>query len=129
VYRTLEFKSEYPDEWQFDQEDNPIGPGSRELADEIAARLAEYASVISSVEQHSYYGWGFETRYENCTFYQVLNPADGDCYFTIQCLGYWLRKLLFKKPRQTFGRYCDVVDQALRRIPQISDLKWGDFRS
>ena len=114
MYRKVEFKSEYPDDWQFDENDNPIAPGSREVADQIAAQLADHVSEVSPVDQHSYYGWSFETNFENCRFYQVLNPVDGDCYFTVQCLGYWIRKLLFKK------RSADLID-ALQHI-------WFEFR-
>ena len=125
MYRRVEFKSQYVDDWEFDENGDPITPGYRNVAEKIAAQLAHNLSHITAVVQHSYYGWAFET----CRFYQVLGTAgnDGQCCLTIQCLGYWLRKLLFKKPRLTFVRYCEAVDEAIQRIPETSALRWDDF--
>jgi hypothetical protein len=127
--RTVEFKSALPDEWQFAEDGNPVAPGSRGLADEIVAELSEKVSEITPVEQHSYYGWGFETRFEGCRFYHVLNPVAGDCYLTVQCVGYWRRRILFLRPQETFNRYCDVLDHALNNVRGVSDVRWTNYNA
>jgi hypothetical protein len=39
MFRTVEFRSTFPDEWQFDASQNPISPGARDLALAIEQEL------------------------------------------------------------------------------------------
>jgi hypothetical protein len=124
MIRTVKFKSSFVNEWRFDASGNPVAPGARELADRIASKIAERASVVRPIRQHSYYGWAFDVRYDNCRFINVLNPASDENYLSIKLGFYWLRWLLTRHSRQKLDEYCLVVKQALAAIPQISNVVW-----
>jgi hypothetical protein len=129
MYRTVEFKHTFPDEWVFDENENPIAPGARELANAVVSGLSARISNVSRVQQHSFYGWGFDVEFEGSTFYNVVNPADEKCYLTVQMLGYWLKWLLRKRPRDSFERYSTVLTEVLRDIPALSGINWQQYRT
>ena len=127
MYRTVEFKSTFPNEWAFDKKENPIAPGARALAEAIAAKLRERLSSVTSIKQHEYYGWGFEATCDGSTFYNVLNPAD-ECYLTVSMDWYGLKTMFFRRPRICFDRYCAILGESLRDIPDVSDVEWHAYR-
>jgi hypothetical protein len=127
MYRTVVFISTFPNEWTFDENDNPLAPGARQLADTIAAKLLSQVVSVSEVHQHEYYGWEFDVLTENGTFVHVLNPGDR-CYLTISMRWHWLKAILLKQPRQVFERYCEFLTETLQFIPEISRIEWDDFR-
>jgi hypothetical protein len=129
MYRTVKFKSGYVDEPKFDDAGSPIAPGSRELAEDIVAALGPDVVVSGPVKQHSFYGWGFSNKFGFCKFYNVLNPAGEECYFTVSVNWYWLLSLLMMRPKAIFDRYCEIVDRALRSLPKVSDIVWESYRS
>src|SRR5439155_7924578 len=114
MYRTVTFNSGYHDEPKFDERGSPIAPGYRELADDIVAALGTEVLVSAPVKQHSYYGWGFSSKFGLCRFYSVLNPVGKECHLTISVNWYWLLSLLMMRPKAIFDRYCEVIDRALR---------------
>jgi hypothetical protein len=127
MYRTVVFNSTFPNEWKFDENENPSAPGARELAETIVAKLRPRVASVSEVEQHEYYGWGFTTTLQRGTFYNVLNPAD-DCYLTVSMDWYALKAILRQRPRQPFERYCDALVDALREISEVSNVRWEAYR-
>ena len=129
MYRTLQFRSGWVDDPDFDDADNQTAPGARELADAIVACLAEHVTDLSGVEQHSFYGWGFSCAFHNASFYNVLSPAGHEGYLTTQYLGYWFDKLLFRKPRLRFDVYCNLLSNVLSQVENISEFEWDDYRS
>lgn len=128
MYCTVQFNSTFPNEWVFDANDNPAAPGARDLAEEIAAKLRGRASSVTAVDQHEYYGWGFEAVFEGSTFYNVLNPVDADCYLTVSMNWYALKALLLKRPRASFDRYRAVLSDVLNSISQVSGIQWQAYR-
>jgi predicted nucleic acid-binding protein len=71
----------------------------------------------------------FEARFEGFTFDNVLNPVDETSYLTISLRRYWLKKMLFRRPRQAFEHYCGVVDRVLCDRVCVSELAWEAYRS
>jgi len=128
MYRSVNFKSEYPDEWGFDAQKNPIAPGSRELADKIFEILSKQVTATTPIRQHSFYGWAFGARFNDSTFYNVLNPAGGECYLTISSDRYWIRTLLLKRPKKCFENYCELVNEVLQQVPKVSEIVWQDYK-
>jgi hypothetical protein len=128
MLRAVEFRSGFANDWQFDADGNPVAPGARELADAIAGELEKHADVVVPVEQHSYYGWAFETRFAGCRFINVLNPGDKRCYFTVELCWCWVRALLLQRPRHRFDAYCAVLEKSLAAIPRVSDVVWESLR-
>ena len=129
MYRTVEFRSSLVvDEPQFDEDDNPISPGSRELAELIANRMKSRVRLISSVDQHEYYGWGFEAATDKATFYNVLNPAGEENYFTVSMDWYLIKLMLLRRPIESFEAYCALLTDTLEGIPGLSDFHWQDYR-
>lgn len=124
MYRTLEFRSALRNEWQFGERGNPTAPGSRELVDRLIRELGRRIPILTPVEQHSYYGWAFTTRLDRCTFQNVLNPGIDTCFLAISIELYWLSVLLRRRPKRALDRYVRILDEALRQIEVVSDLRW-----
>ncbi len=129
MFRTAEFRSTFANNWQFDENENPIAPGVRELADTIARELESRANVVSLIEQHSYYAWSFEAKFAGCRFVNVLNPGDEACYLTVQLCWYGARVLLLQRPRKRFDTYCSILEASLAAIQGVSDVVWQPYRS
>jgi hypothetical protein len=123
MHRTLVFDSSWKNEWKFNSDDNPIAPGAKELAQEIVKVLKRKVSGISDVSQHSHYGWGFSTEFDDVSFYQVLNPVDA-VYLTVKMESYFLKVLLLQRPKASFERYCVFLEEALGEVQGISNLRW-----
>ena len=129
MYRTVEFKSVFPDYTRFDDSGEPIVPGGRALTDAIVSRLCDVVISVSDVDQHEYYGWGFAASNVGGGFYNVVNPAGEKCYLTVSMDWYFLKLLLFRRPKNTFEAYCWVLTDVLRSIHEISNISWQDCRS
>lgn len=125
MYRTVTFKSTFPNQWQFDHAGNAVAPGARELAEAIVASLRSRVESTTAIEQHSYFGWGFEVTFENRRFCNVVNPAGDEACLTVQFPWQWVWELLLRRPKKTFDRYCDVLADSLAAIPQVSAINWG----
>ena len=128
MHRTVAFVCEEPMEWEYDSAGDPIAPGGKALTERIAAALAAAGCRASGVEQHEDFGWGFRARFGDDDFYQVLNPVDHDAYFTIKMSGFLMKRLLRRKPRLAFDRYCGLVGAALASIPGVRDVHWEEPR-
>jgi hypothetical protein len=129
MFRTVVFHHTFENEWRFDDHNTAVAPGARDLAEGVARELGKSVNVITPVEQHSYYGWAFEVKFAGCRFVNVLNPADEECYLTVQLCWYWLHAFLRRRPRPRFEAYCLILEQALVAIPQISGVVWENYRS
>ena len=127
MYRTVAFKSTFPNEWTFNENECPVAPGARELAEVIVSSLRSRLSSVTSVEQHEYYGWGFATVLDRSRFYNVLNPVDDDCYLTVSMDWYSLKSLLLMRPHVSFDQYCSIISETLQKIPEVSDVKWEPY--
>ena len=121
MYRTLQFRSGWPNEWVFDSHGDPIAPGARELADSLVAELRK-RMPLTAVCQHRFYGWGFRAELEGAKFYHVLNPAD-EAYLTIRYERYWLDCLLMKRGGRRFDRYTALLTEVLSGMPKIADVQ------
>jgi hypothetical protein len=129
MHRTLELTSHFPNEWVFDENENPVAPGARELAEAIVSNLRARASSVTEVDQHEHYGWTFDVVFEGSTFSNVVNPVDEVDYLTVSMDGYRLKALLLERPRATFDRYCAVLHDALNAISEVSNLRWQPYGS
>ena len=128
MYRTVTFDTTFPNEWEFDETNSPVAPGARELAEALVNVLRGRASSITPIEQHEYYGWRFDVVVAKSTFFNVLNPADR-CYLTVSMRWYWLKSIFGRQPRLSFERYCNLITDALREIPEVSAIEWEPYRS
>ena len=122
MYRTLKLQSSWSNEWVFDEHENPIAPGARELADGIAAELERQLECVTDVSQHSFYGWGFTTQFDHASFYHVLNPSD-PVYLTIGYRNYWLDWLLLRRPLERFDRYMSLLIGVVKNMPKVTDVQ------
>ena len=128
MYRTVEFRAVYTDEGQLDGCGNNAVPGARDLAEAFVARLRSHAQSVTDIEEHSDYGWGFDVRFQNRSFHNVLNPIDDQCFLTVSLSLQWLWALLLRHPRETFDRYCQAISETFSELPQVSAVKWEDYR-
>jgi hypothetical protein len=68
--------------------------------------------------------------FEDATFDNAVNPvAEDEWWLTVSMRGYFWRKLTFRRPRRVFERYCDVLTEALSRVPEVSEVEWREWRS
>ena len=123
MHRTLVFDSSWENEWQFDSNGDAVAPGAKALAEEVVRVLKEIVSDISEVSQHSYYGWGFSTRFEDASFYQVLSPVE-NVYLTVTMDSYFIKVLLLQRPQALLERYCVLLEKTLSEVQDISNLRW-----
>ena len=129
MYRTAHFRYAYPCEWEFDERGDPVTPGGRTLAEQIAQSLGPKNACASEVRQHEYYGWGFHSRLDGSAFYHVVNASDPDVYLTIDMQWYLVKSLLLRKPRAVFDRYCEIVSAALASTHGVNDVVWEQSTS
>jgi hypothetical protein len=129
VTRSIEFHYDFPEDWEFDEHENPIAPGNRGLAEAITLALGRRVTSTTPIELHEYYGWGFWSFFDGCSLYNVLNPIVEGCYLTVSFDSYWLRALMFKRPRTTFDDYCAILGEVLGGLPGVSRPVWQGYRN
>src|SRR5205809_314413 len=66
------FKTNLPDDAQWDQNDNLIQPGGLNLAEAICNGLTQHSVRPTKAQQHSFYGWAFEMEIEGVTIWAML---------------------------------------------------------
>ncbi|MDP6442748.1 MAG: hypothetical protein QGG36_04400 [Pirellulaceae bacterium] len=126
MHRTVQFKSTWVNEPVFDENDNQEAPGARDLAEAIAAVVADHVSAVTRVENHSYYGWSFDSSYDGATFEHVLNPVDDEGYLTVRYVGFLVDRIRFRKPGKRFDKYCELLRTVLPLVEKTSDFEWTD---
>ncbi|MGJ8698097.1 MAG: hypothetical protein ACSHYF_17390 [Verrucomicrobiaceae bacterium] len=130
MYRTLIFRSESDDEPEFNDSEDQIRPGSRDVAEAIVEELGRLSAVnVSSIDQHEFYGWGFYTEVEGGSFYNVLNPVEDEAYLTVSMSFFFIKRMLLKKPKKCFEVYCSILTKAVEATGGATDLKWEDYRT
>ena len=127
TYRTVTFRCADPGDWGCDEGGDPVTPGGKLVADQIALSLAQRGARVSDVEQHEYYGWAFSSHIGRDSFYQVVNAPDNDVFLTIQMERYLLGRLLLRRPRLAFDGYCALVEATLNSIPSVSKVRWKEY--
>lgn len=125
MHRTLVFDSLWENEWEFDIDENPVTPGAKELAVEIAEKLKWRGLAVSEISQYDYYGWAFSTQFERCSFYHVLKPFT-EVHLTIALKGHLVKTLLFQRPRAAFERYCSFLHDTLESVRDTSGFRWKE---
>lgn len=124
MYRTVEFKSTFPSESEFDDNGDQVVPDGRALAESIAERLRPVVTTVSEITQHEYYGWSFLATSKNASYHHVVNAAGEDCFCTISMNWYWIKSLAWQHPKEPFDDYCTTLTQVLKCIPEISNVSW-----
>lgn len=99
VYRPVHFLYSGLAEAELDEAGEVVRPGGRALAAALVKALADEGVGVGEADQHSYYGWGFESELEGRYFYNVLNALEGEVYLTVSLGWFWLRKLFTTAPR------------------------------
>ena len=127
MYRTVTFQSAGGVDWTFDAQGNPVTPGGRALAISIATGLASGNDRVSNVEQREYYGWEFTCQVDQDVFSQVLNAVDTEVYLTVQMEWYFAKRLLLRRPRVAFDRYCERLGTVLARISGVTGVRWDGY--
>jgi hypothetical protein len=124
MYRTVRFRYAYPCAWEFDERGDPVTPGGRTLAVQIARSLGPKVACTAGVRQRDFYGWGFRSKLDKSAFYQVINAVDCDVYLTVYMPWYLVKSLLLRKPRAALECYCGLVSAALASIDGVSGAVW-----
>ena len=119
MYRTIRFEYLGDDEGGFDEKDEPVRPGARDLAQLLFDMFREKKMDPTEVEQHSYYGWAIVCKFEGSSFYNVVNHAGDECHITAEFMGYLVEKLTFRNPKKKFEEYCGLLESMLKKIYSI----------
>jgi hypothetical protein len=125
MLRTVRFTTAEPEPWTFDENQNPAVPGGEVLARKLRDGAARVALSVSTVSQHSYYGWQFEAAFENVTVLCVLNAAGEEGQFTIEVASLLPSWLLPRRVRRAFVECEGVFDVLLRQLPEITVVAWS----
>ena len=125
MHRTVHFKTAEPEEWTFDENEDPLVPGGEALAQKLRAGVERAAQCVSVVTQHEYYGWRFEVAFEAVTVQCVLNAAGDECHFTIELDSLLPSWLLPRRTRRAFAECEGVFDALLRQLPEVSAVTWS----
>ena len=125
MHRTVHFKTAEPEEWTFDDDENPKIPGGEALARKLRAGIERAAQSISFVSQHEYYGWRFEVVFEAVTVHCVLNAVGDECHFTIELDSLLPSWLLPRRTRRVFAKCEGLFDALLRQLPEVSAVTWS----
>ena len=125
MHRTAHFKTSAPEEWTFDANENPDVPGGQVLAQKLRTGVEHAARAVSSVSQHSYYGWRFDVAFEDVEILCVLNAAAEECYFTIEVASILPSWLLSRRRRRAFVECEGLFDAVLHGLPEITDVTWA----
>jgi hypothetical protein len=124
MHRTVHFKTAEPEEWTFDENENPKIPGGELLAQKLRARVEGAVQSVSVVSQHEYYGWRFEVTFEAVTVHCVLNAAGDECYLTVELGSFLPSWLLPRRTRRAFAGCQRVFDAVLHQLPEVSGVTW-----
>jgi hypothetical protein len=125
MHRTVHFKTAEPEEWAFDENENPKIPGGEVLVRKLRAGVERAAQSVSVVSQHEHYGWRFEAAFEAVTVQCVLNAAGDECHFTIELDSLLPSWLLPRRTRRAFAECEGVFDALLRQLPEVSAVTWS----
>ena len=125
MHRTVHFKTAEPEEWTFDEHQNPKIPGGEALARKCCTGVERAAQSVSVVSPHEYYGWRFEVAFEAVTVQCVLNATSDDCQFTIELDSHLPSWLLPRRTRRAFAECEGVFDALLRQLPELSAVMWS----
>jgi len=125
MHRTVRFTTAEPEEWKFDENENPDVPGGEALAKKLRAGAARVARSVSTVSQHSYYGWRFEAAFESVTVQCVLNAVGEECHFTIEVDSLLPSWLLPRRVWRAFVECEGMFDALLRQLPEITAVTWS----
>ena len=128
MHRTVHFRYAYPTAWEHDEGGDPVNPDGKRFAAQLAGSLEHEVTRASEVRRHKFYGWGFHTAFGKSVFYQVVNAVEPDVYITIHMRWYLIHRLLLRKPRSVFERYCGIVGVSLASTDGVSDICWEQYR-
>ena len=128
MYRTLIFKSESDDEPDFNDSEDQIRLGSRNVVETTVEELCRLSAVtVSSIDQHEFYGWGFYTEVEGENFHNVLNSVEDEAYLTVSMSFLFIKRMLLKKHKKCFETYRSILAKAVEATGAATDLKWEDY--
>ena len=125
MHRTAQFETAQPEEWTFDANQNPIVPGGEGLARKLRAGAERAAMTVTTLSQHSYYGWRFEVSCEGITFECVLNAVSEECALTISTASILSSLLRPRRTRRALAACERMFDALLRQLQEISSLTWS----
>jgi hypothetical protein len=125
MLRTAHFKTSEPEEWTFDENENPEVPGGKALAEKIRGGVLRSTPTVGTVSQHSYYGWRFVFTFEAVEVQCVLNAVGEECHLTIEVASIVPSWLLPRRTREVFTRSEGILDALLRQMPGVSAVTWS----
>ena len=125
MHRTAHFKTSAPEEWKVDAYGEKDVPGGEALARKLCAGVDRVARSVSTISQHSYYGWRFEFAFQNVPMQCVLNAVGEECHLTIEIASILPAWLLPPSRKRAFAACEGVFDTLLRQLPEITDIIWS----
>jgi hypothetical protein len=123
VREFLEFKADFPDDTNWDQDGNCLVPGGVAIAKLIAQELAAHGYRVSEVVQHSYYGWTFDTCLKKREVWCLLSSSAGGWLLNLQQRSSLICSI-FRTRNLALEEIQDCIQFILSKDNRFSNLLW-----
>ncbi|MHA3771684.1 hypothetical protein ACXR0O_09115 [Verrucomicrobiota bacterium sgz303538] len=114
------FKSSFPDD-QLEEGDEIVVPGGRNIMRAIYHRLSRRGYRVFNFDQHSFYGWSFDSSGNEGAYWLLLQNAEPWHLQVNDARMIWTR---LWKGRELFAAFIDECRICLDSIPEIGSIRW-----
>lgn len=117
------FEADVPEDAEWDESENLIVPGGRNLMTAFAEQLQRKGWRCSAPEQHSFYGWTFEVATPSGTVEVLIQFPEPWLLLLVRPQTFF-QKLLGRLDHRVEESLLEAVHEILATDPRISNLRW-----
>jgi hypothetical protein len=121
------FKSEFPDDAQWDDRKNLLVPGGQSIADAIRSQLEEKGIACTEVTQHSFHGWGFQATVAGLVVWCLVQGGH-EWFLRLEQRRSLLQTLLGPDYWARFARLQDHIQAIMMADNRFSNVLWHATR-
>jgi hypothetical protein len=120
------FIAEFPDDAAWNEKGDLLVPGGRAITEELGNLLRTHGCTVTTVEQHSFYGWTFDVVDEQRAAF-ILAQAENEWLVILsprQTLWSRLTGRDYETPLKILAR----VHESLKLDKRFSNIRWHTRR-
>lgn len=117
------FEADFPDDWQWDKNNNLVMPGGRGIAIAIVSAIRSTGLPATEPVQHSFYGWSFEFTSGGMIAWCVLQYP-GPWLLQVEPRRKGLAKLFGPSYSAECERVLEILHELLTTDRRFSTLQW-----
>jgi hypothetical protein len=119
----IEFKADFPDDAVYDEEDNTLVQGGKNVLSHVRSKLEPRGVKCSEIEPHSFYGWSFNCELDRRRFWCLIQGGDP---WLLICQGRRsFADWLFRKHHTTEHRkLLHVIHEVLNDDEHFGEMTW-----